>query len=80
MGKTLSIEEATAIAKQCNTEYNECEEYIDAYWFYLNDGIERVGGDTGVIIEKAGGRILKWTQYFMDDSRKCTSTGKIVQI
>lgn len=80
MGKSLSLEEATLIAKNCNPEYNECEEYIDAYWFYINDGAERIGGDTGVIIEKAGGRILKWVQYFMDDNRKCTSTGKITQM
>lgn len=79
MKNFISMEEATKIAKEHNPEYNECEEFTDAYWFYLNDGVERTGGDTGVIVEKNGGNVLRWVQYFMDSNRKVTSTGKVTQ-
>lgn len=80
MKNLISYEDAIKKAKECNPEYNECEEYTDAYYCYINDGIERIGGDTGVIIEKNGGNLLRWAQYFMDDTRKSASTGKITQI
>lgn len=80
MGKVIAFDEALAMAKKRNSNYNEVEEYTDAWYFYINDGNERMGGDTGIVIEKKGGKMLLPFMFFMDGDRKTASTGKVTEI
>ena len=74
----LNLAEATEIAKSHNQKYDAVQEYADAYEFFINDGVERVGGgDCSVIVEKESGKMLRWGEYFMDGNRDINEIGEI---
>ncbi len=64
----ITLEQATKIAHKRNSNYDGIYEYEDAWHFFLDDGIERVGGDTGVVVFKESGKTMSLDQYMMKDS------------
>lgn len=71
----IEFEKAKETAKTWNEEYNKCQEYTDSWYFYLDDGQTRMGGDTGIVVLKSGGNILRPQYYFMDDKRDFEAVG-----
>lgn len=81
MKNFVPMEEAIRIAKKWNEKVNKMQEFTDGYYFYIDDGIRREGGgDCGFLIEKNGGRILCWSDYFMDENRKIIEIGEVRDI
>ena len=64
----ITLEQATKIAHKRNSNYDGIYEYEDAWHFFLDDGIERDGGDTGVVVFKESGKTMSLDQYMMKDS------------
>lgn len=81
MKNLITFDEAVKKAKGFYDKYNECEEFADAWYFYVNDGNTYIGGiQSGVIVEKSGGKVLGWAEYFMDSNRKVIETGNIIKV
>ena len=59
----ITLEQATQIAHARNKDYNGLEEYEDAWYFFLDDGITRTGGDTGIVVLKESGETMIFHQY-----------------
>lgn len=74
----VSFEDAKKIALERNKEYNRCQKYEDAYYFYLDDGIMRDGGDVGIIVEKETGEIIRPYMYFIGSKRRVKEVGELV--
>lgn len=73
----LDLGKATEIAKKHNPKYNAVQEYADAYEFFIDDGVVRMGGgDCSVIVEKSNGKLLRWSEYFMDSSKTISEIGE----
>lgn len=73
------IEEAKEIARGKNPEINCYKEFKDAFFFYVNDGEEHIGGSqSGFVIMKKGKMIMKPYEYFMNPSNKVIETGEQV--
>lgn len=74
----IDAREAIKLAKEYNDKYNAVQEYADAYEFFIDDGVIRDGGgDCSTIIEKSSGKILRWSEYFMDSSRAIVEIGGV---
>lgn len=72
----ITIEEAKERAKNIDSEINCYQEYNSAFFFFVNNGIEYCGGSqTGFVILKDGGNILKPYEYFMSSNRKIKMIG-----
>lgn len=81
MSDTVTAAEAVKIAVRWNSKIDTYQEYNDAYFFYIDDGEERIGGpDCGFAVLKQGGSILRWNEYFMDAGRECEETGEPVKL
>lgn len=81
MKNLITFEEATTKAKKRNPKYNEAEEYSDAWYFYINDGTFRTGGDgMGLVVMKDGGAVKLPYEFFMNSDSTSVSTGKIYKI
>ena len=77
----FDLKEATEIAKKHNSKYNAVQEYADAYEFFIDDGVVRMGGgDCSIIIDKNTGSVLRWAEYFMDSNRNVSAMGEIKPI
>lgn len=77
----ITIERAIEIARTRNQKYDAYQEYADAYEFFISGNeIQYGGSDNSIIIEKAGGKILRWSEYFMDVKRNIVEIGDSVKI
>lgn len=77
----ITLKEAIKIAKDWNPKYDAYQEFEDAYEFYINDGVERVGGpDNASIIEKATGNRIQWAIYFLSGQYDPVEVGDPVNI
>lgn len=71
------LEEAKAIAKEKNENINCYQEYADAFFFFVNDGNEYVGGEgAGFVLMKNGGNILMPYEYFMKNGAQKIKIGE----
>lgn len=66
----ISFEEARIVAWERNPRYGAAQEYDIAWHFYLNDGITRIGGDTGIIVLKEDGTMIRPYEFFLGDCYK----------
>ena len=71
----INMEKAFAIAKERLPGIDIVQEYMDAYYFYVDDGEIYAGGNSSVIVDKRTGKILGWPEYFMDDKRNIVEVG-----
>ena len=77
----ITLEKAIELAKNWNPKYDTCQEYEDAFEFYIDDGIERAGGsDNASIFEKATGKRIQWAIYFLSGQYNPVEVGDPVQI
>jgi len=76
----ITLQDAIRIANEWNPKYDTYQEYEDAYVFFIDDGVVRIGGgDNCLIIEKANGNKLHFAQYFMDADRVIVEVGEPVR-
>ena len=81
MRNLISFEEAKKKAHDYDAVLNECAEYSDAWFFYLNDGQTREGGPhSGIVILKSGGGMLKSYEYFMSDKYEAIDLEKVTKL
>lgn len=73
----ISLQEAVEIAKKRNPKFDTCQEYADAYVFYVDDGVVYYGGaEHNCIVEKSTGKTIWWSNYFMDGNRNVVEIGE----
>ena len=76
----ITLQDAIRIANEWNPKYDTYQEYEDAYVFFIDDGIKRVGGgDNCLIVEKTNGNKLHFAPYFMDADRDIVEVGEPVR-
>lgn len=62
----ITLKEAIAIAKARNSKVDTYQEYEDAYSFYIDDGVFRIGGgDCGFYVRKSDGVVLRCYEYIL---------------
>lgn len=71
----ITLQEAVNIARKWNKDVDTCQEYKDAYEFYIDDGKIFAGGNHGCVVEKETGNVLRWHEYFMDLNRDIEEVG-----
>ncbi len=77
----ITLKEATQIAKKISPEYNEMQEYTDAWYCYVDDGDFHVGGpQTGKVILKDSGNVIYPYEYFLGDDYEAEDVGDPVRI
>ena len=77
----ITRERAVELAKEHNKKYDAYQEYADAYEFFISGNeIQYGGGDNSIIIEKANGKLLRWSEYFMDGKRTIVEIGESVKL
>ena len=80
----LDIIQASQIARIWNKKYDTVQEYFDGYYFFIDDGQDRAGGeDSGTIIHKGDGRRISIADYFLSgkyDAVDIGNTRKLVDI
>lgn len=59
----LTFEQALAIARKKKDKINHCVEYSNAYMFEYDSGIETDGGESPIVVMKAGGQTMGFTAY-----------------
>lgn len=73
------IEEAKEIAKNKNKEVNCYQEFMDAFYFFVDDGEIHFGGSqSGFVIMKKGKKIVMPYEYFMDPKSKAIEIGECI--
>lgn len=77
MRKNIIIkEEAIEIAKNADKEVNRGQEYKDAFYFFVDDGNDYIGGSVGgFVIMKDGGALKRPYEYFMHPGSKAVEIG-----
>lgn len=73
----VTIEDALAYAKKRDSRLNCYQEFEDAYYFYLDDGIVRDGAP-GCIILKNTAELMLFPDYFLTGIFDCVEVGELV--
>lgn len=61
----LSYDRALKIAREKKSKINRGVEYENAYSFYYDDGIDRVGGENPIVVMKETGETFNFVHYAM---------------
>lgn len=80
----ITLKEAIDIAKRRNSKVDTYQEYEDAYEFFIDDGVVRIGGgDCSFVVRKSDGKILRFYQYHLPNpeyEHTVVEVGKPVKI